>query len=272
MTLENSLRRAIRRGQLALHYQPQVGLRGPLQSQLFGLEALVRWQHADGLLLPARFLPIAEESGLMVELSRWVLETAIAQRAAWRKQDASGVQQVPLAVNVPARQFHDRNLPATIQSMLRDCHLPAPLLELEVTESTLMQPSDASADVLRALRDMGVKLSIDDFGTGFSSFAQLKHFPLSKLKIDQSFVQQVTTNQSDAGITQAIISMAHHLGIASVAEGVENRAQQAFLADAGCTAMQGFVHCKPLPGEALSAFLAASSQPVVTTAVTARLH
>jgi diguanylate cyclase (GGDEF)-like protein/PAS domain S-box-containing protein len=245
LTIENELRRAIRRGELVLHYQPQFGIE---HGELRTLEALVRWLHPErGLVMPGGFIAIAEDGGLAQALGEWTLREACLQSRRWQR---AGIAPVPIAVNLSARTFRERSLPDTLRAILHETGVDARLLELEITESALMQHSEATATTLAELSAMGIQLAIDDFGTGYSSLAYLKRFPIDKLKIDRSFVREIPGNADDAAITQAIISLARSLGLRVVAEGVETAAQLEFLRRHGCDGVQGHLFCQPCdPGE-----------------------
>jgi diguanylate cyclase (GGDEF)-like protein/PAS domain S-box-containing protein len=245
LTIENELRRAIRRSELVLHYQPQFGIE---RHELRSMEALVRWIHPErGLVMPGGFIAIAEDGGLAQSLGEWTLREACLQSRRWQQ---AGFASVPIAVNLSARAFRERSLPDTLRAILHDTGVEARLLELEITESALMQQSEATATTLAELSAMGIQLAIDDFGTGYSSLAYLKRFPIDKLKIDRSFVREIPGNADDAAITQAIISLARSLGLRVVAEGVETAAQLDFLRRQGCDGVQGHLFCPPCdPGE-----------------------
>lgn len=252
LSLENSLRRGLAHGEFLLHYQPQINLS---TGTIVGLEALVRWQHPDfGLVLPARFIPVAEESGLIVPLGEWVLREACRQNRAWQQ---NGLPAMPVAVNLSAHQFHQKNLAQVISGALRESGLDARFLELELTESVVMRGSESTVETLARLKQMGLMLSIDDFGTGYSSLSYLKRFPIDKLKIDRSFVRDVTLDQDDAAIAGAIIAMAHSLRLKVIAEGVETKEQSDFLKEQGCDEIQGYLFSKPLPAEQMEKLLRA---------------
>ena len=241
LTMENNLRKALEREELLLHYQPQVDLN---TGQIIGMEALVRWHHPDsGLVSPAKFIPLAEETGLIISLGEWVLRTACAQNKAWQ---ASGLSPIRVGVNLSGRQFQQKGLIETVSRALRETGLSAEYLELELTESILMQKVETITSALSELDAMGIQISIDDFGTGYSSLSYLKRFPISKLKVDRSFVNDITTDPDDAAITAAIITMAHSLKLKVVAEGVETPAQLAFLRSLKCDGMQGYLFSRPL--------------------------
>jgi diguanylate cyclase len=242
LALEGQLRKAQQDNQLVLHYQPKVELS---TGQIIGSEALIRWQHPDlGLLYPGRFIAVAEESDQTIAIGEWVLRTACAQTKAW--YDA-GLPAVTVSVNLSARQFRDDGLVHRIASALQFTGLEARMLELELTENIVMNDPEQFIGKLKALKELGVKLSLDDFGTGYSSLTYLKRFPLDLLKIDQSFIRDVTTNPDDAAIVRAIISMGHSLGFDLVAEGVETAAQLAWLRRERCDLVQGYHFSRPVP-------------------------
>jgi diguanylate cyclase (GGDEF)-like protein/PAS domain S-box-containing protein len=242
LDLENTLRHALERGEFELHYQPIVDLRNDL---VVGAEALIRWRRADdALVAPDRFIPIAEETGFIVEIGEWVMRRACRDYVAWRAQ---GIAPQRLSINVSPRQFREPGLASRIRAILRDSGMDAPELELEVTESALMQQPELAARILGELKVMGVGIAIDDFGTGYSSLAYLKTFPIDKLKIDRSFVRDILSDNSDREITQAVIALSHNLGLNVVAEGVENDGQIEFLRAHGCDCVQGYYHARPMP-------------------------
>jgi hemerythrin-like metal-binding protein/diguanylate cyclase (GGDEF)-like protein len=244
------LRYAITHGELVLHYQPQVSL---YSGAIVGLEALVRWNHPErGLISPAQFIPLAEETGLIVALGNWVMREAISQIRAWREQDLGLVR---VAVNLSARSFHLPDLPDLVDQLLREHDVPANLLEIELTESIMMHDPDIVIGTLNRLHGVGVKLSLDDFGTGYSSLAYLSRLSLDTLKIDQSFVRDITTNPVNASIAVATIAMAHKLGKSVVAEGVETEGQMLYLRRHDCDVMQGYLFSRPVPAEAITEML-----------------
>ncbi len=251
LDLETALRHALDRQEFVLHYQPQVNL---TSGRIIGMEALIRWQRTDiGLVPPLDFIPLAEETGLIVPIGEWVLRTACVQNKAWQK---AGLPALHMSVNVAARQFQQQNLAEVVSRVLQETGLDARWLTLEITESTVMRDAGAAIETLREIGSLGVGLSVDDFGTGYSSLSYLKRFPLNCLKIDKSFIDDITTDQNDAAITTAIISMAGSLEIMVVAEGVETLAQLNFLNARGCDAMQGYYFSKPLPAAAFASLLA----------------
>jgi diguanylate cyclase (GGDEF)-like protein/PAS domain S-box-containing protein len=241
-TLENKLRHAIEAGQLLLHYQPLINWP---RRMVCGAEALVRWKDPDqGMIQPAEFIPIAEETGLIVPVGEWVLGAALRQNRLWQQQ---GRPLLPVSVNLSPRQFREKDLVTTLRRILADTGQPARLLELEITESTLMHDIEETRARLEEIAAMGVRLSIDDFGTGYSSLSYLKRFPVHKLKIDQSFIRDLTTDRDDAAIVNAIVGLARSLGLDILAEGVETREQLVSLVGLGCEHFQGNLFSPPLP-------------------------
>ncbi len=248
--LENALRKALSQNELVLHYQPQIDAR---TDAVVGVEALVRWQHPElGLLSPAHFISVAEASGLIVPIGEWILRTACRQLKSWqRKID----QEFTVAVNLSARQFQQPDLVETIRSAIHETGIDASSLEVEITESNAMQNAENTMYTLRELKTLGVRISMDDFGTGYSSLNYLKRFPIDTLKLDQSFVKDVTTDPSDAAIVGAVIQMAHSLTLDVVAEGVEREEQLEFLRRHGCDKIQGYLISRPLPADQLETFM-----------------
>jgi EAL domain-containing protein (putative c-di-GMP-specific phosphodiesterase class I) len=241
LKIESDLRAAIDRNELFLLYQPQVNIR---TSKITGVEALLRWQHPQfGLVPPNKFIGVAEASGLIVPIGQWVLRTACLQAKQWQDE---GLLAVPVAVNVSAVQFRQKGFAEMIREVLEETGLDAHYLELELTESLLLNNADVMFSILEELRTMGVKLAIDDFGTGYSSLSYLRQFQVNRLKIDRSFVRDVAVNRDDAAITTAIIGMAKALNLEVLAEGVENEAQLTFLRAQHCNEIQGFYFSKPV--------------------------
>jgi EAL domain-containing protein (putative c-di-GMP-specific phosphodiesterase class I) len=241
LALEDGLRQALERGEFLLDYQPKVEL---TTGRLIGAEALLRWRHPElGLLSPARFIPVAEETGLIVPLGAWVLRAACTQAQRWR---ARGLELDTVAVNISTRQFRNRDLVDQVAAVLAQTGLPAGCLDLEITESLMMENVEEFIARLRALKELGVQLSVDDFGTGYSSLNYLKQFPVDRLKIDRSFVRDIASDRGDGAIVQAVIQLGHILGLAVTAEGVETAEQLAFLRRHGCDEGQGFYFSKPL--------------------------
>ena len=244
LRLEAQLRTALERGEFLLHYQPKVNLS---DGEISGFEALLRWQHPQlGMVPPLDFIAILEDTGLIVPVGEWVLRTVCRQLAQWRAQ---GLALRPVAINLSARQFQERGLDDVVRAIVAEEGVDPSLLEFELTESMLMADADAAVRTLAALKAYGVRLSVDDFGTGYSSLSYLKRFPLDALKIDRSFMRDVTTDSDDASIALAIIRLAHSLRLDVVAEGVETRAQLRFLQTHDCDQMQGYLFRKPLPVE-----------------------
>ncbi|MBI3529138.1 MAG: PAS domain S-box protein [Betaproteobacteria bacterium] len=251
LSLESKLRRAMERHEFVLMYQPQVNIK---TGRIVAVEALIRWQSPElGLVAPNRFIPLAEETGLIVPIGEWVLQTACAQNKAWQE---AGLAPIVVSVNLSPRQFRQKNLLDTIVGLIRDSRLESRFLELEITESTVMHRAEEIIVTLSRLDDIGVRLSIDDFGTGYSSLSYLKRFPVHKLKIDQSFVRDITTDRDDAAIVSAVVAMARSLELLVVAEGVETREQLAFLEKLDCDEYQGYFFSKPVPADELAKMLA----------------
>ena len=244
--LEGQLREALLRSEFVLHYQPQCALQ---DGRLVGVEALVRWRHpVRGLLAPDAFVPFAEARGLIAGIGRWVLSEACRQLKSWHDD---GWPLVPVAVNLSAIEFRQRSLVDDIQAVLAATGLAPQFLEIELTESVLMEPGGFAFETLRALKSLGVMLAIDDFGTGYSSLAYLKRYPIDKLKIDRSFVRDIPGDGDDVAITTAIVQMAKSLKLLTVAEGVETPAQMALLQSLGCDEYQGYLLSRPLAAEAV---------------------
>jgi len=244
LALESHLRRAIQNEELLVHYQPRVSVDS---LAITGVEALVRWQHPTlGLISPSEFIPLAEDTGLIVPIGEWVLRTACLQGQRWRDQ---GFAPIQIAVNISARQFHDQDLSQTVITILEETGLSPKQLELELTESSIMQDAEFAAGMLNRLKNMGINISIDDFGTGFSSLASLKRLPIDVLKIDQSFVREATSDPDDAALVMAIITLAHNLRLKVIAEGVETEDQLRFLQLLRCDEIQGELFSKPLAAE-----------------------
>jgi diguanylate cyclase (GGDEF)-like protein len=243
MALANSLHRAMDRNEFRVFYQPLVDLKS---GKIVGAEALARWQHPDlGIIMPSRFIPIAEQTGLILRLGEVMLYAVCQQMRAWRE---AGINYGFVAVNLSSQHFRpDNNLMEFISKVLLETGTEAEYLELELTESIIMQNADFTIQMLSQLQSMGVKVSIDDFGTGYSSLSYLKHFPVNTLKIDRCFVQDITTDRHDATISLAIIDLAHSLSLQVVAEGVETAEQAELLKEYGCDRIQGYFFSPPLP-------------------------
>jgi diguanylate cyclase (GGDEF)-like protein len=252
LSLEANLRRAIERQELQVYYQPQVNL---CTGQIIGAEALLRWFRPEaGFISPADFIPLAEETGLIIAIDEWVLAIVCAQAQAWQQ---AGLPSFPIAVNLSGLQFHQENLYERISQILRATRLEPRFLELELTESILVQNTDATIRKLHQLKKLGVQIAIDDFGTGYSSLGYLKQFPFDTLKIDRCFVSNIANDSKNAAITTAMIQMAHSLGLKIVAEGVETELEFAFLRQHECDHMQGYLFSRPLPKTEFEQMIAA---------------
>jgi EAL domain-containing protein (putative c-di-GMP-specific phosphodiesterase class I) len=250
LALESSLRHALERNEFFLHYQAKLDLN---TQAITGVEALLRWQHPDlGLVAPARFIPIAEETGLIVPIGRWVLKTACAQNVAWQRE---GLPPLCTAVNLSARQFADANFLTDLTAALEHSGLRHELLELELSESMVMKHPEYGIKTLTAIKQMGVRIAIDDFGVGYSLLAQIKRFPIDTLKVARSFIRDLGENAENRSITEAIIAMGKTLSLTVVAEGVETHEQQSFLSDHACDAMQGFYFSKPVAHDEFADFM-----------------
>jgi diguanylate cyclase (GGDEF)-like protein/PAS domain S-box-containing protein len=250
MALETNLRRALERDEFVLHYQAKLDFGS---GAICGVEALLRWHNPElGQVSPAQFIPIAEETGLIVPLGNWVLKTACRQNVAWQRE---GLAPVCMAVNLSPRQFADPDLVATIAAVLGDTGMAPELLELEITEGMVMHNTGRAVQLLGAIKQLGVRIAIDDFGTGYSSLAQLKRFPIDTLKVDRSFIRDIPGDSEDRAIAQAIIAMGRSLSLTIVAEGVETQEQEAFLRQHCCDQMQGYYFSKPIPPEQFAELL-----------------
>ena len=244
LAMSRLLRRALDRNEFVLHYQPKVAL--PTE-RIVGAEALIRWRSEElGLVSPAQFIPLAEETGLIVPISEWVLQTACAQAKAWRD---SGMGSLLMSVNISPRHFRQKNLLHSIAAALQRTGLEARFLDIEITEGTVMHHADKAIAILNELNELGIQISVDDFGTGYSSLSYLKRFPVQRLKIDQSFIGGVTSDPNDAAIVTAVVAMGRNLKLKLVAEGVETQEQRAFLVNVGCDEYQGYYFSKPVPPE-----------------------
>ncbi|AJE04825.1 diguanylate cyclase [Geobacter pickeringii] len=250
LLLETSLRKALDNDEFCVYYQPKVDV---VTKSITAMEALLRWKHPKlGLVSPAEFIPLAEETGLIIPIGEWVLRSACRQNRAWLSQ---GLPRMRVAVNLSGFQFQQKNLLEMITAVLEDTGLDADLLELEITESVIMQNPDFAVSVLNSLRDIGIHISIDDFGTGYSSLAHLKRFSVNTLKIDKSFVRDVEISSADAAITTAIIAMGNSLNLKVIAEGVETEGQLSFLSENKCDEVQGFLFSTPMPAAQVAEFL-----------------
>ncbi|MDW6092558.1 EAL domain-containing protein [Vibrio rhizosphaerae] len=257
MVLQENLRHALDNQEFVLHYQPQYCFH---TRRIIGVEALLRWQHPEfGMVPPMRFIQLAETTGLIVPIGDWVLQAACKQNKAW--QDA-GIQDLCVAVNVSARQFHEKDLPERVAAALEMSGLEPRYLELEITESVVMQNPQEAVEIMQKINRMGVQLSIDDFGTGYSSLSALKNFPVHRLKIDRAFVTDLPDNPEGCSIAQAVIALGHSLGLNVIAEGVEDERQLAFLHQHQCDEIQGYYLCRPEPVEGCEAFLLSRPDPL----------
>jgi EAL domain-containing protein (putative c-di-GMP-specific phosphodiesterase class I) len=255
--LETELRRAIERNMFTLHYQPVISLHS---NQISEIEALVRWEHPErGLVSPAAFIPVAEESGLILQLGQWVIEEACRQAVAWQ-QAYPELPPLTMGVNLSPRQFQDPQLVAKIERTLHESGLDPCCLKIEITERMMMQDSEITDATLRELKRLGVKLAIDDFGTGYCSLNYLKRFPVDTLKIDRSFINGLGHNTEDTAIVRAVIEFAKALSLNVTGEGIETAEQLAQLRDLECTRGQGYYFSKPLPSEAIGRLLGQSQQ------------
>jgi diguanylate cyclase (GGDEF)-like protein len=268
LTLESSLRHALERNEFRLHYQAK---REMVHGQITGMEALLRWEHPDlGLVAPMQFIPIAEETGLIVPIGKWVLRTACLQNVAWQKQ---GLPHLSIAVNLTSRQFGDEHLVHDIAAVLEATQMQASLLELEIHENLLIQNIERTLRILTALKALGVKIAIDDFGTGYSSLASLQRFPLDTIKIDRSYIRDFATQSQDSSLTEAIIELGRSLSLTVVAQGVETREQAEFLRAHSCDQFQGFYFNKPMPPHKFAELLRAQDRDAsLTSSPTMEIH
>jgi diguanylate cyclase (GGDEF)-like protein len=259
LELENGLRSALERREFVLHYQPKVDVRS---GRIDSTEALIRWRHPTrGLIAPMDFVPLAEETGLIIAIGEWVIRDACRQAYAWQ---AAGLRPLRVAVNLSAKQFRQKNLVEIVRDALRVARLEPHYLELELTESAVMQDAERSIDILRELSHLGVRISVDDFGTGYSSLSYLRRLPLDKLKIDRAFIRELVTSRDDAEIVRAIVSLAHSLHLKVIAEGVETPEQLEFLRSLGCDQYQGFHHSEAVPNNAFVAMMREHQAELVT--------
>ncbi|WP_246703654.1 putative bifunctional diguanylate cyclase/phosphodiesterase [Rhizobium sp. P28RR-XV] len=252
----DELRQALVRDELVLHYQPQVDVQ---TGRIVAVEALVRWKHpSEGLVYPGDFITLAEETGLIMPIGEWVLQTACRQARVWQDK---GLEPIRISVNVSARQFQEKRLVETVATALSESELDPTWLELEITETLIMKDLAGSVARMHELAKLGVKFAIDDFGTGYSSLSALKRFPLSRLKIDRSFITDIPRDTDDMAITSAIISLAQKRGLEVIAEGVETEEQARFLVDRGCNEIQGYFYSRPVDEERFKSMLANNADP-----------
>jgi diguanylate cyclase (GGDEF)-like protein len=266
LSLENSLRKALEREELQVYYQPKLDLR---TDRILGVEALLRWNHPEmGLVSPADFIPLAEETGLIVPIGEWVLRDVCRQMREWLD---AGQPQLRVAVNISARQFKQRGLDNVVAGALEHCNIDPRWLEIELTESVVMEDIRASTEIFRRFREMGVRVSMDDFGTGYSSLSVLKRLPIDNLKIDQSFVRDITTDPDDAAIVSAIITLAHSLRLRVIGEGVETAEQMDYLRANGCDEIQGYYIARPTGADTLAWWLREREKSAAIDDVSQRL-
>lgn len=240
--MEVALRKAISNNEFVLHYQPKLNLK---DGSVAGVEALIRWENPElGLIIPTEFIPLAEETGLIMQIGEWALREACQTNKAWQTE---GYEPICVAVNLSPKQFQHPDIAKLVETILTEVGLDAKYLELEITETAVMEDVEATVSKLNMIKKMGVEISIDDFGTGYTSISYLKKFPISVLKIDQSFIKDIPQNQNNTAITSAVIALAHTLGMKVVAEGVENAEQLQYLADNNCDCVQGYYLSRPLP-------------------------
>lgn len=259
LSLENYLRYAIARNELELYYQPQISL---ATGKVVGAEAVLRWNHPEhGMIMPDQFIPLAEESGMIVSIGEWILNTACEQTRFWHEQ---GFDDLALAVNVSGRQFQQKNLPGLISRILQSSGVDPNKLELEITESIAMQDYVNPEAMLSKLKSLDVKISLDDFGTGWSSLTYLKNFPIDKMKLDQSFVHNLTTDKHDTAICKALITLSRSLGISVLAEGIENQQQLSWMEEQGCDQVQGYFFSKPLPADEFIDYIRQRNGPIAS--------
>ncbi|HEX7055984.1 MAG TPA: EAL domain-containing protein [Bacilli bacterium] len=251
MMIESDLKRAIQRGQFQMYYQPQVNL---ADGKMIGMEALIRWIHPEkGPISPTQFIPVAEETGMIIQIGEWVIREVCAQQKRWQNE---GIALLPVAINLSMRQFTQSNIVDVVREALAQNDLSPACIVLEITESMTMN-AERATDVLRQFRGVGVGIHLDDFGIGYSSLNYLKRFPLDKIKIDRSFVRDMLDDENDASIVSTIISLAHHLGLKVIAEGVEKQEQSKFLQEQRCDEVQGFYYSPPVPSAELAKMLKA---------------
>jgi predicted signal transduction protein with EAL and GGDEF domain len=248
--LENSIREAIKNEEFEVYYQPQVDGR---DDKIIGMEALVRWNHPiDGLISPLHFIPLAEETGLIIYIDNWVMKTVMQQTYTWHQND---FYKDRVSINISVFLLNNSDFISFVKKSLQESQCNPEWLEFEITESHIMQDTDKSINILQELSNMGIKISIDDFGTGYSSLAYLKQLPINKLKIDQSFVRDIMSDESDREIIRTIIAMAKNLHMNVIAEGVETKEQKEFLVQNGCHEIQGYFYYKPLAFQKINAIL-----------------
>jgi diguanylate cyclase (GGDEF)-like protein/PAS domain S-box-containing protein len=250
LELEEEMHQAIQKSEFVMYYQPQIDL---ASGRIVGCEALLRWRHPTrGMFMPGNFIPLAEESGMIIQLGHWVLQEVCTQARAWQDE---GLPMVKVAVNLSAKQFRQHDLIEQIQAILLQTGLAPSVLELELTESVLIHDPTHAIQIMNHLKQLGISLSLDDFGTGYSSLNYLRHFPLNSIKIDRSFIKDMAQNTNGAVLSKSIVTIAHSLGLKAIAEGVESWEQHDFLASCGCNELQGFLFSEPLPPDEFAEFL-----------------
>ncbi|MNI31524.1 Oxygen sensor protein DosP [compost metagenome] len=250
MKLENELKSALRDGQFTLHYQPKIDA---VSNEVIGAEALIRWMHPDyGIISPAKFIPLAENSGIILDIDEWALREACRQNKAWQDQD---LYHFPIAVNISARHFYQSNLIPMITRILEETGLEPRYVVLEITEGTLIKNVNYGIQVMEDITKMGIRISMDDFGTGYSSLSQLERLPISEMKLDRSFIEGLTDDSRKSSIVRAVIELGHHMELKVVAEGIESSDDLKFLTDLKCDQFQGYFFSKPLPSEEFSGFI-----------------
>lgn len=263
LSLENDLRQALERGEFILHYQPQVNAQS---GKFSGMEVLVRWLHPQlGIVPPNEFIPIAEETGLIIPLGEWILRTACRQNAAWHR---AGLSALSVSVNLSLRQFQQPDLVEKVNQILVETGLQPEYLELELTESSIMNDAEQTIETLHCLKRLGIKISLDDFGTGYSCLSYLKSLPLDVLKIDRAFVRNIVTDLKDAAIVKTIVTLARNLNLKTVVEGVETKEQSNVLSDLGCNDFQGYYFSKPIPSHSFELLLHEHSEIFVSPLLT----
>ena len=242
LALTNDIYHSLERNELELHYQPQID---SSSGRLVGLEALLRWNHPErGRVSPVRFIPIAEKTGLIMQIGKWSLMNACRQNKIWQDRR---LRKIPVAVNLSAQQFEHEDMMEVVGRILEETGLPAKYLELEITENTAIKELNSVAETLRQLKGLGVGIAVDDFGTAYSSLNYIKRLPVDKIKIDKSFIDGIGVSAKDERILKTVITLIQDLGMKAVAEGVETKRQVEFLAEEGCHTVQGFYYCKPIP-------------------------
>jgi EAL domain-containing protein (putative c-di-GMP-specific phosphodiesterase class I) len=260
IAIENSLRYGLERKEFFLHYQPQWDLK---TAGMTGVEVLLRWKSLDfGLMPPAEFISLTEDSGLIYELGEWIMHTASFQAKKWT---LTGRQRFRVAINISAQQLKQPGFLTIIKRIMSETDVDPSIIELEFTESVLMDNGDKNIHILRSLKEMGILLSMDDFGTGYSSLSYLKNFPIDKIKIDRSFIKDVTENTDNMKIVKAIISLAHSLSLKVIAEGVENGEQLDILKKLGCHEVQGFYLAEPMPLESITGMLGCKHEKILNS-------